>query len=60
MFNLFKKVNPTNSSMMVQCYATHPCEVRHTQFCKTCKHNRGEKKDRNCYKQRKEITSERI
>ncbi len=46
---MFNKINQDNSSMAVQCDAKEKCCLRHTTSCETCKHNRGEKKDKNCY-----------
>ena len=40
MFSFLRSINETNSSMSVQCNAVYVCEVRHTQFCKTCKHKK--------------------
>ena len=47
-----KKINQSNSSMMVQCDAKEKCEMRHTTLCRSCKHNRGKQKDKNCYEPR--------
>lgn len=47
---MFKKVNNKNSNMAVQCTAKEECEMRFTELCKSCKHNSGEKKRKNCYK----------
>lgn len=46
---MFNKINEANSSMAVQCYTKEKCSLRYTIFCDTCKHNRGRKKDKNCY-----------
>lgn len=53
MFNIFKRINYINSSTTVQCNAIRACEMRHSEMCKTCGHNCGPKKDKNCYKPRK-------
>ena len=49
---LFNKINESNSSMRVQCNSNEKCCLRHTTSCDTCKHNRGEKRDKNCYEPR--------
>lgn len=46
---MFNKINQDNSSMAVQCDAKEKCSLRHTTSCDACKHNRGAKKDKNCY-----------
>lgn len=50
MFDWFRGINITNSSMMVQCTCKYVCSSRHTQLCKNCKYNYGEKEDKNYYK----------
>lgn len=52
MFDIFKGINITNSSMSVQCKAKDVCSMRHTTLCKDCKHNRGMKKDKNCFERK--------
>lgn len=52
MFNWFKGINETNSSMMVQCDAKGVCEWRHSSMCEHCKHNCGVKKDKNYFEKR--------
>lgn len=46
---LFQTVNPTNSSMGVQCVAPEKCGLRHTTSCDGCKNNIGEYKDKIFY-----------
>ena len=47
MWNYFKGINETNSSMMAQCIFKKECGSRHTQLCENCKYNKGpeEKKE---------------
>lgn len=50
MFKIFKRINYVNSNATVQCDARGDCRMRHTELCKTCKHNCGEQKDKTYYK----------
>ena len=54
MWNCFKGINETNSSMMVQCIYRDDCSSRHTQLCKNCKYNKGSEEKKSYYKPKKE------
>lgn len=49
---MFNKINQSNSNIAVQCNTKEKCEMRFTELCKTCKHNCGKQKDKNCYEPR--------
>lgn len=50
---MFDKINKDNSNMAVQCDAKEKCSLRFTTSCESCEHNRGSKKEKNCYIPRK-------
>lgn len=50
MFNKFKYVNKSNSTIGVQCIAKGKCEFRFTSLCKKCENNIGMKEDKNYFK----------
>lgn len=49
---IFQTVNPTNSSMGVQCIAPEKCGLRHTASCDNCKNNIGKYEDKIFYEPR--------
>lgn len=44
------KVNETNSSLAVQCYAGEKCDFRHTSLCGSCEHNQGPEEIKSLYR----------
>lgn len=52
MLRFKKKINQKNSSMAVQCISKEECDMRHTELCKSCKKNIGEKILKNCYERK--------
>lgn len=55
MFNMFKRINYTNSTTTVQCNARGVCRMRFSSACDNCKHNCGMKEDKIYFKPKKNI-----
>ena len=46
------KLNETNSSLMVRCYASEKCGLRRTCICDTCEYNHGAEEEKSFYRPR--------